>query len=412
MQEHEYQGIRFPGEISKETLDVIPDYPVRDDDIFIVTYPKAGTNWMIEIVSKVMKAAGKMATPEEHSMWCFELHMPGDEKPRHELMKDAPSPRIIHTHLQRHLAPKTVANPTGKIKVIVVMRNPKDTAVSLYHYNKKMVETYGGCDAIKKRLESWEGYAEVFLKGKGIFGDFYDHVLGWWQMKDDRHFFFIKYEDMKKDLRSVVSEVASFLETSLDDAAVTNIAESCTFDSLKASWGKSELAMKKLICRKDTAVSFYHYEKKMFKEYSRPGDVVPKRYESWEAYADNFLKGKVIFGDFYNHVLGWWQMKDDHHFLFLKYEDMKKDLRSVVSEVASFLETSLDAAAVTNIADSCTFNNLKAVWSNSGSVMKENICRKGVIGDWKSMFTPEKNEAYDDKHKLRLAGTGLEFDFE
>ncbi|XP_019632269.1 PREDICTED: sulfotransferase 6B1-like [Branchiostoma belcheri] len=288
MPEHEYQGIMFPGEISKETLDAIPDYPVRDDDIFIVTYPKTGTNWMMEIVSKVMKAAGKMATPEEHSMWCFELQMPGlDEKPRHELIKDAPSPRIIHTHLQRQLAPKMVANPTGKIKVIVVMRNPKDTAVS-----------------------------------------------------------------------------------------------------------------------------FYHYEKKMFKEYSRPGDVVPKRYESWEAYADNFLKGKVIFGDFYDHVLGWWQMKDDRHFLFLKYEDMKKDLRSVVSEVASFLETSLDDAAVTNIADSCTFNTLKAAWSNSGSVMKENICRKGVIGDWKSMFTPEKNEAYDDKHKLRLAGTGLEFDFE
>ncbi|XP_078662010.1 sulfotransferase 1B1-like isoform X2 [Branchiostoma floridae x Branchiostoma belcheri] len=287
MQEHEYQGIRFPGEISKETLDVIPDYPVRDNDIFVVTYPKAGTNWMIEIVNKVMKAAGKMATPEEHSMWCFELQMPGlDEKPRHELMKDAPSPRIIHTHLPLQLAPKMVANPTGKVKVIVVMRNPKDTAVSVYHYEKKILETYGGCDAIKKRLESWEGYAEVFLKGKGVFGDFYDHALGWWQMKDDRHFFFIKYEDMKKDLRSVVNEVASFLETSLDDAAVTNIAESCSFDSLKASWGKSELALKK------------------------------------------------------------------------------------------------------------------------------HICRKGIIGDWKSMFTPEQNEAYDAKHKLRLAGTGLEFDFE
>ncbi|XP_078661430.1 sulfotransferase 6B1-like [Branchiostoma floridae x Branchiostoma belcheri] len=251
MQEHEYQGIVFPAPVTKETLDTIPDYPVRDDDIFIVSYPKAGTNWMIEIVSKVMKAAGKMEIPEEHSMWCFELHMPGlDEKPRHELMKDAPSPRIIHTHLQRHLAPKMVANPTGKIKVIAVMRNPKDTAVSFYHYDKRMVEEFGGNDAILKRLESWEGYADDFLKGKGPFGDFYDHALGWWQMKDDRHFLFVKYEDMKKDLCSVVSNVASFLETSLDDDAITNIAESCTFNNLKAVWSNSGLVMKDHICRK------------------------------------------------------------------------------------------------------------------------------------------------------------------
>ncbi|KAI8493518.1 hypothetical protein Bbelb_289150 [Branchiostoma belcheri] len=302
MPEHEYQGIRFPGEISKETLDVIPDYPVRDDDIFIVTYPKTGTNWMIEIVSKVMKAAGKMATPEEHSMWCFELHMPGlDEKPRHELIKDAPSPR----------------------------------ALSLTYYPQCILPLIRSSDF--KRVRYIDVYESSTIRR-----------------------FFIKVIVVMRN-------------------------------------------------PKDTAVSFYHYDKKMFKEYSRPGDVVPKRLESWEAYADDFLKGKVIFGDFYDHVLGWWQMKDDRHFLFLKYEDMKKDLCSVVSEVASFLETSLDDAAVTNIAESCTFNTLKAAWSDSGSVLKENICRKGVIGDWKSMFTPEQNEAYDDKHKLRLAGTAQGF---
>ena len=29
-------------------------------------------------------------------------------------------------------------------------------------------------------------------------GDYFDHVLGWWQMRDDPHFLFVKYEDMKK----------------------------------------------------------------------------------------------------------------------------------------------------------------------------------------------------------------------
>ncbi|XP_035657841.1 amine sulfotransferase-like [Branchiostoma floridae] len=279
---HQYKGILFPDTISKDTLDVIPDYPVRDDDIFILTYPKSGTNWMMEIVGKVMKAAGKMADPEEHVTWCFELQMPeSDEKPRHVLAMDSPSPRIIHTHLPRQLAPKMVANPQGKVKVIVVLRNPKDVVVSFYHYEKKM-------------------------------------------------------------------------ETEFD------------------------------------------------MEYL----------ESWDAYATNYLEGNCMYGDFYDHALGWWKMKDDSHFLFLKYEDMKKDLRSVVGDVAAFLETSLDKVTVDSIAESCTFNTLKAAWGSSDDALKKHLCRKGVIGDWKSMFTPEQNAAYDAKHKLRLEGTGLEFDFE
>ncbi|XP_066300509.1 sulfotransferase 2B1-like [Branchiostoma lanceolatum] len=282
---YQYKGILFPVDISKETLDAIPDYPVRDDDIFILTYPKSGTNWMMEIVSKVMKAAGKMATLDEHVTWCFELQLPGvDEKPRHVLAMDSPSPRIIHTHLPRQLAPKMVANPKGKVKAIVVMRNPKDVVLSFYHYNQKMEIEFGNGD-----LESLE---------------------------------------------------------------------------------------------------------------------------SWDTYATNFLDGKCQFGDFYDHALGWWQMKDDRHFLFLKYEDMKKNLRNVVRDVAAFLDTSLDEAAVDNIAESCTFNTLKAAWGNSDDALKKNICRKGVVGDWKSMFTPEQEKAYDAKHKLRLDGTGLEFDFE
>ncbi|XP_035700326.1 amine sulfotransferase-like [Branchiostoma floridae] len=296
MSYHEYKGILFPVIVPEEALDVMPDYPVRDDDIFILTYPKSGTNWIMEVVKKVMNAAGKMATPDEHSTWCIEMYVPGkDEKPRHVLAMDSPSPRIIHTHLPRQLAPKMVANPEGKVRVIVVVRNPRDVAVSLYHYNKQMEMEFG---THVKSVNSWDAFSTDFLEGKVVYGDFYDHALGWWKMKDDSHFLFLKYEDMKKVK----------LERS--------------------------------------------------------------------------------------------------HSLF------SQDLRSVVSDVAAFLNTSLDQGTVDSIAESCTFNSLKAAWGNSDDATKKHICRKGVVGDWKSMFTPEQNAAYDAKHELRLEGTGLQFDFE
>jgi len=40
------------------------------------------------------------------------------------------------------------------------------------------------------------------------------------------------------------------------------------------------------------------------------------------------------------------------------------------------------------------------------------LLRKGVVGDWKNYFTPEMNERFAREVLHKLAGTGLEFDFE
>ncbi|XP_078660970.1 sulfotransferase 2B1-like [Branchiostoma floridae x Branchiostoma belcheri] len=277
----EYRGTFFySGFTTKEWLDSMPDYVMHDDDVAIVTYIKAGTNWTIEIVNKLLRAAGKTETRAEDIPWCFEAQLQGFGKPGHVILADQPSPRIIHTHLPRHLAPKMMSSPKGNVKVIVVMRNPKDTAVSLYHFLVKL------------------------------------------------------------------------------------------------------------------------------------GSVHPALVKSWDECAQDFLDGKVYAGDFYDHALGWWQMRDDPHFLFLKYEDMNKDLTSAVRKIMTFLDITLDDVTLSSIVESCTFDSLKAVWNDSRLMGKPLMARKGVVGDWKNMFTESQCQAYDAKYRERLEGTGLQFDFE
>ncbi|KAK3737785.1 hypothetical protein QZH41_017259, partial [Actinostola sp. cb2023] len=70
---------------------------------------------------------------------------------------------------------------------------------------------------------------------------------------------------------------------------------------------------------KDVAVSWYHHYKGFkFFEFDRPWD------EFFEMFIDNkdsFIS--VVYGSWFDHVLGWWAHRDDPNILFLKYEDMK-----------------------------------------------------------------------------------------
>ncbi|XP_035688106.1 sulfotransferase 6B1-like [Branchiostoma floridae] len=279
---YEYKGVIFYSRmITKDSLDIMPDYTIRDDDIAIVTYPKAGTHWIVEIVNKLLKAAGRTDVDTQDIPLCMEATLPGFSQPGHVILKDQPSPRIVHTHLPRHLAPKMISNPMGKVKVIVVMRNPKDTALSRYHYVPKLQALFG--------------------------------------------------------------------------------------------------------VQADT---------------------------SWDKHAKDFLDGKIVFGDFYDHVLGWWKMQEDPHFLFLKYEDMRKDLLKAITKTKEFLGISLDDVTTASIAESCTFASLTTAWADSRNKIQRIIGRKGVIGDWKKQFTESQSKAYDAKYRERLEGTGLQFDFE
>lgn len=69
-----------------------------------------------------------------------------------------PSPRVINSHLPFRLVPESMLNPGNKI--IHVMRNPKDVAVSCYnhHYSMHSLWKYDG---------NWAAYLQLFLQGQG-----------------------------------------------------------------------------------------------------------------------------------------------------------------------------------------------------------------------------------------------------
>lgn len=66
-----------------------------------------------------------------------------------------PSPRTLQTHMRFRRLPQHFLENKGKI--IYVMRNPKDIAVSMFKFILKLKEVYSG---------TWDDYLHLFYEGK------------------------------------------------------------------------------------------------------------------------------------------------------------------------------------------------------------------------------------------------------
>ncbi|PIK58211.1 putative sulfotransferase 1C2A [Apostichopus japonicus] len=152
--------------------------------------------------------------------------------------------------------------------------------------------------------------------------------------------------------------------------------------------------------------------------------VLPN-YAGWDEFLDQFCKGLLPHGDWFEHNIYWWERRNEPNVLFIKYEDMKKDLRASVLQVSQFLAKSLTDEQLDNICENVTFNNMRknpnvnpdsegglgTNWKKSNA-NHLTFLRKGIVGDWKNWFTVTQSEKFDELSRQKLAGTGLSFTFE
>nr|XP_048281311.1 amine sulfotransferase-like [Myodes glareolus] len=217
-----YKGYNFVKNlVNIEQLEKLEDFELRDDDVFIVTYPKSGTVWMYQILRLI----------------CFEGHRnrTGDIKtviktPYFEYMFynldiiKMPSPRIFTSHLPHYLVPKCLRKK--KAKILYIYRNPKDVLISFFHFSNWV--------SILEATDTIEHYLEKFLDGKVVGGRWFDHIRGWYEHRHDFNIMFLSYEDMKKDLRGSVLKTCTFLEKKLSEEDVDAVVRQATFQNMKS----------------------------------------------------------------------------------------------------------------------------------------------------------------------------------
>ncbi|XP_077018843.1 amine sulfotransferase-like [Tamandua tetradactyla] len=207
--------------IDIDALENLEDFEIRDDDVFIITFPKSGTIWAQQILCLIYFEGHRNKTENVETA----LRVPFMEYNLHKLdFSKRPSPRILSSHIPYYLAPKGLKDK--KAKIVYIYRNPKDVLISYYHFSNLAVAF--------QPSENLEQFMERFLDGKVMGSHWFDHIRGWYEHKHDFNILFMKYEDMKKDLRSSVLKLCSFLEKELSEKDLDAVVRQSTFQNMKS----------------------------------------------------------------------------------------------------------------------------------------------------------------------------------
>jgi hypothetical protein len=181
----------------------------RPDDIFIITYPKSGTTWVLAMLYQIL-TDGNMdfGHIDDNYPWF------GYFKGRN--FDGLKSPRIFRSHRSYWHFP----NFPGRY--IYVYRNGMDVAVSFYYHLKRFDQNL----AFDNLFNSW-------MKNGCGHGLWARHVAAWLHHKQNINILFLKYEDMIASREATVRKIAAFCKVDLKESEMPRILERSSFEFMK-----------------------------------------------------------------------------------------------------------------------------------------------------------------------------------
>ncbi|KAG6711329.1 hypothetical protein I3842_05G047400 [Carya illinoinensis] len=144
----QYNGFWIPTRFMQGVLAFQKHFQAHDTDVLFATCPKVGTTWLKAILFTLVNRMHRYIDFQEHPLLTNNPHVLLSyvdlilyNKKEVPNLIPFTSPRLFSPHLSYVLLPTSVKDSTCKI--VYLCRNPKDTFVSLRHFQTKLAEFLG-----------------------------------------------------------------------------------------------------------------------------------------------------------------------------------------------------------------------------------------------------------------------------
>jgi len=190
------------------------EYTPFADDICVVSYPKSGGTWLRFLIGNLIRPQTAVTFANIEATAPSIYH-----NPDHRL-RQAPRSRILKSHeafFSRH----------GR--VIYLVRDPRDIAVSYYHYLIKFREIPEDYPIVE--------YVPRFMREEfdAHYGPWDEHVLSWLRMRQgDPRFLLLRYEDLLRTPEDELARIARFIGIEVDERRVQQAIELSSADRMRA----------------------------------------------------------------------------------------------------------------------------------------------------------------------------------
>lgn len=237
---------RLYKQICNPFLDAILDFEIQSNDIFVCSLPKCGSSWMqitvwllthdlnYEAVKKLDRS-NQMGDFDELLNATAAIEISSEFRANdkslsesdalkmgwNEVFKKLDTTRIIKSHHPPYLLPKQIWSKGAKI--IYVVRNPKDMAVSLYY----MVRNFFHADL------TMDDIVNAITNDVCCYSPCIDHVLDFWKLKHSPNVLFVAYEDAVNDSFETIKKISEFLNCNYSDEQLKELTEFISFDNMK-----------------------------------------------------------------------------------------------------------------------------------------------------------------------------------
>ncbi|HEX5086730.1 MAG TPA: sulfotransferase domain-containing protein [Nocardioides sp.] len=215
-------------------------FPFREGDVVVSTRSKSGTTWVQQICLLLLHGTPDLPAPlGELSPWVDWLTIPEDDL--FARLEAQPGRRVVKTHTPLD---GVVIDP--RATYIVVVRDPLDMAVSLYHQGdnldrERIAELTGRPYAgpvtrppVDEWLRVWTQRETDPMVSMDSLQGVVHHAADAADRRDDRRVLLLRYEDLVADLAGWMGRLAEKLGVDVDPEVWPALVESAGFGSMRA----------------------------------------------------------------------------------------------------------------------------------------------------------------------------------